>query len=53
MPILEIKIQLGREPDGLLRQLTALKIEGEALVRQACDGSKAGRLPFELKDSGQ
>jgi hypothetical protein len=45
MPILEIKIQLGHQPNRLVRQLAALKIKGQTLLGQTGNGPEAGRLP--------
>lgn len=50
---LDIKIQLRRLADELLRQRGGLKIECQALARQACDRAEARRFAVYLQDSRQ
>jgi hypothetical protein len=53
MLALDVKIQLCRLADELLRQRRGLKIKCQPLARQAGDRAKARRLAFHLKDSRQ
>ncbi len=50
---LDIKIQLRRLADELLRQRGELKIECQALARQACDRAEARRFAVNLQDGWQ
>ena len=49
----QIEIQLSSVAHIVRRQRGRLAVKRQALLGQACDGSKAGRLTFHLKDRGQ